>query len=178
MTALRELHAHGVNAFFRYSGEPDINEQSRYRGEILQGSLGLRRLTYAEKGAGAETERLKYSEHLTRMFELAGVTPATAHRDAAAVLQLESTLAAVSLPYFDQFDAAVSEHPMKPQALAALAPHIDWTGYLEMVGQPPERALNVASIEAGCRPHYAMRRGLLSRCWTGRFRMRRFGKRC
>jgi predicted metalloendopeptidase len=28
MAVLRELHAHGVNAFFRYSGEPDINEQS------------------------------------------------------------------------------------------------------------------------------------------------------
>ncbi len=147
MAVLRELHAHGVNAFFRYSGEPDINEQSRYRGEILQGSLGLRRLTYADKGAGAEAERLKYREHLTRMFELAGVTPAMAAEDAAAVLQLEATLAAVSLPYFDQFDPAVSEHSIKPQELAALAPHIDWTGYLKMVGQPPERALNVASID-------------------------------
>jgi putative endopeptidase len=147
MAVLRELHAHGVNAFFRYSGEPDINEHSRYRGEILQGSLGLRRLAYADKGAGADTERSKYREHVTRMFEFAGVTPTKAAHDAAAVLQLEAALAAVSLPYFDQFDAAVSEHSVKPQDLAALAPHIDWASYLKMVGQPPERPLNVASID-------------------------------
>ena len=78
MVVLRELHAHGVNAFFRYSGEPDVNEQSRYRGEILQGDLGLRRLAYAEKGPGADAARAKYREHVTRMFELAGVTPTKA----------------------------------------------------------------------------------------------------
>jgi putative endopeptidase len=147
MAVLRELHAHGVNAFFRYSGEPDINEQSRYRGGILQGSLGLRRSVYADKSAGADAKRSKYREHVTRMFELAGVTPATAGHDAAAVLQLETTLAAVSLSFFDQFDAKISEHSVRPQDLPALAPGIDWARYLKMVGQPPERALNVSSID-------------------------------
>ena len=147
MAVLRELHAHGVNAFFRYSGEPDIHEQSRNRGDILQGSLGLRRLTYADKSTDADAERTKYREHVTRMFELAGIASANATHDAAAVLQLETTLAAASLPFFDQFDAAISEHSVKPQELAALAPHIDWTGYLKMVGQPTERALNVASTD-------------------------------
>jgi predicted metalloendopeptidase len=78
MAALRELHAHGVNAFFRFSGEPDINERSRYRGEILQASLGLRRLAYADTGAAADAERSKYREHVSRMFALAGATPAQA----------------------------------------------------------------------------------------------------
>jgi putative endopeptidase len=147
MAVLHELHAHGVNAFFRYSGEPDVNEQSRYRGELLQGSLGLRRLAYADKSAGGDAERSKYREHVTRMFELAGATPAKAAHDAATVLQLEATLAAVSLSFFDQFDAKISEHSVKPRDLAGLAPHIDWTRYLEMVGQSPERALNVSSID-------------------------------
>lgn len=147
MAALRELHAHGVNAFFRFSGEPDINERSRYRGEILQGSLGLRRLAYADTGAAADAERSKYREHVSRMFALAGATPAQADHDANAVLHLEASLAAVSLAFFDQFDPKISEHPVKPQDLAALAPHIDWTRYLEMVGQAPQRALNVASID-------------------------------
>ena len=147
MAALRELHAHGVNAFFRFSGEPDIKVRSRYRGEILQGSLGLRRLAYADKGAEADAERSNYREHVSRMFGLAGATPAQADHDAAAVLHLETSLAAASLPFFDQFDPKISEHPLKPQDLAALAPHIDWTRYLEMVGQAPERTVNVASID-------------------------------
>jgi putative endopeptidase len=147
MAVLRELHAHGVNALFRYSGEPDINAQSRYRGEILQGSLGLRRLAYADKSEGGKAESLKYSEHVTRMFELSGISPDRAAREAAVVFQLETSLAAVSLPFFDQFDATISEHSVKPRELAALAPHIDWTRYLRMVGQPEERALNVASID-------------------------------
>jgi putative endopeptidase len=114
MAVLRELHAHGVNALFRYSGEPDIHEQSRYRGDILQGSFGLRRLTYADKSTNADAERTKYRNHVTRMFELAGITSVNAAHDAATVLRLETTLAAVSLPFFDQFDAAISEHSVKP----------------------------------------------------------------
>jgi putative endopeptidase len=109
--------------------------------------LGLRRLAYADRSAGAETERSKYREHISRMFELAGLTPAHAAREAAAVLRLEATLAAASLPYFDQFDEKIAEHSVKLGELAALAPHIDWTAYLKMVGQPAERALNVASLE-------------------------------
>jgi putative endopeptidase len=147
MAVLRELHGHGVNAFFRYSGEPDINEQSRYRGEILQGSVGLRRLAYSDKSPAADVERTKYRDHVARMFALTGLTPAQAAHDAAAVLQLETTMAAFSLSFFDQFDAKISEHSVKPQELAVLAPHIDWTRYLKMVGQPPDRALNVASID-------------------------------
>ena len=69
MGELHELHAHGANAFFRYSGEPDNNEQSRYRGEVLQGDLGLQRLAYAGKGADADSERSRYRRHITRMFK-------------------------------------------------------------------------------------------------------------
>lgn len=144
---LFELHAQGVNAFFRFSSDPDINQQSRYRGEILQGSLGLRRLAYTEKGAEADAERSKYREHVRRMLVLAGVKPGQSEHDAAAVLQLETGLAAVSLPFFDQFDSKISEHPVKLTDLAALAPHLDWARYMQMVGQPPDRSLNVASID-------------------------------
>jgi endothelin-converting enzyme/putative endopeptidase len=140
---LRDLHAHGVNAFFSYSGQPDTNAQSRNRGEILQGGLGLRRLAYADKDA--VQDRARYRDHVSKMFALAGLSADQAGSDAEAVLRLETTLAAHSLPYFDQFDAAVSEHPIASRDLATLAPHFDWASYLDMVGQPATRAMNVAS---------------------------------
>lgn len=145
MAVLRNMHAHGVNAFFQYSGEPDRIDKTRYRGEIHQGTLGLNRRLYFGNDQGSKERHQAYLAHITRMFELAGIDPARARRESATVFELEATLAAVSISFSDRFDAKVSEHPSTPKALAELAPHIDWAGYLKMVGSPPDDSLNVTS---------------------------------
>jgi putative endopeptidase len=144
MAVIRELHAHGIQAMFQYSGEPDRGDRTRYRGEIGQGTFGSRGL-HAATGPGTEDRRAAYRAHVQKMFELSGIDAARAQSDARAASDVEARLTAVALDFGDQFDPAVSEHPMTPKALAALAPHIDWAAYLAMVGHPPDRPVNVTS---------------------------------
>jgi predicted metalloendopeptidase len=147
MTAWLDLQSHGVNAVITYAAQPDPSDAAHFRGVFLQGNLGQRRLAYSEKSPQADALRLRYREHVARMFELAGTPKARAAQGAEAVLRLESTLASASLPYFDQFDPKTGEHPVTPAELSVLAPHVDWTRFLKMAGQRPDRMLNVASSD-------------------------------
>ena len=140
-----DLQEQGVNAFLSYADEPDPGEKAAYRGTILQGSLGRRRLFYSESGENAETERARYRAHIARMLEHLGIPPARARADAHSVFRIEAKLASASLPYFDQFDPAIGEHALRPDGLTSLAPHVPWDRYLRLVGQPLDRSLNVAS---------------------------------
>ena len=149
MAVVRELHGHGVDALFHYTGEPDRTDQKRYRGELHQGSFGagrLGRLSMYTDSTPDGTERLDaYRAHVTTMLELSGVPAARAGEDARTVVALEAALAAVALPFGAQWDPAISEHPMTPNALAALAPHLEWPAYLAMVGHPADQPVNVTS---------------------------------
>jgi putative endopeptidase len=145
MAVLRELHAHGIDALFRYAGEADRTDGTRYRGEIGQGTFGTRRL-HLETGPDAESHREAYRAHMRTMFERSGLAAPRAADQARAAFDLEATLVAASQSFGEQFEPANSEHPMLPGALATRAPHIDWTAYLAMVGHPPDRPLNVASL--------------------------------
>jgi endothelin-converting enzyme/putative endopeptidase len=139
------LQDHGVNAFFSYTADPDPTEKSRYRGSILQGNLGQRRAAYSEPGRSADKTRELYRAHIARMFELTGMNAAQARHDANATFRVEAMLAKASMPYFDQFDPAIGEHPLHLSDLNTLAPHLPWNRYIKLVGQANTRALNVAS---------------------------------
>jgi endothelin-converting enzyme/putative endopeptidase len=145
MSALAELHGHGIDAFFEYGGWPDAHDGRRYRADIHQGTLGLRAPWYSDKGAAAESLRQAYRAHVTRMLQLATPSSSRAEHDAAVVLGMETELAAVSLSLMDRFDPQVSEHPMTEAQLAALAPDIDWARYLRRVGHLSGQPLNVTS---------------------------------
>ena len=87
MVTLSRLHTIGVNALFQYSGQPDRADKTRYRGEINQGSIGLRSAAYFEKGSDADRQRQLYRRHIARMFELAGIDAPRSRLDAEAVFQ-------------------------------------------------------------------------------------------
>ncbi len=145
VTVLRQLHEHGIAAFFQYSGEPDRTNNTRFRAEISQGLLGLNIRSYSDVGATASERRMAYRHHIARMLELSGIDSVRAAREARAVVDLESALAAVSISFSDRFDPRVSEHPTTISDLVKLAPHIDWAAYLKMVGYSSDAPLNVTS---------------------------------
>lgn len=142
--AVRELQALGVHAWFDYSAGRDPAARERYRGELSQGELGMRVAVYADPSPRAVARRDAYRALIARMFELAGAAPDRARRDADRVLDVETALAAGSPSRDDLEDPQQTEHPMTADALRALAPHIDWTALLALVGHPAGRALNVA----------------------------------
>lgn len=141
--ALRELQGVGVNAWLSYTSGRDRADPAHYRAELSAGELTLRRDIYADPSARATARRDAYRQLIAHVFELTGEDAAQAGRDAEAVVGIEATLAAASPSREESFDPALTEHPMTPEAVRALAPHVDWTGYLALVGHPADRALNV-----------------------------------
>jgi putative endopeptidase len=140
-----DLQAHGVNAFFEYSGQPDRADRTRHRGEIRQRITGLWSGAYSDKGSGADGTLTAYRAHVARMLALTGISAADAAGQAMAVFSLESAMAAKALSYSDQFDPQKSEHPSVAAELREIAPGIDWTRYLKMVDAPAGRPLNISS---------------------------------
>lgn len=141
---LRELQAAGVNAWLRYGSARDPADPARYRAEISHGELGLRREVYADPSPREAARRAAYRALIARMFEQTGMAALRADRDAQRVLALETALAAASPSQDESFDPKLTEHPMDPDALRRLAPHVDWAGYLGLVGHPAGATLNVA----------------------------------
>jgi putative endopeptidase len=142
---LRELQAAGINAWLSYVADRDVQEPDRYRGALMPGNLGLRLREYADTSPRGVARRDAYRAMIARMFELVGIEPRRARSEAAAVLDIESALAAAAAPpSSDDIDPRRTEHPTALGALHGLAPHIDWDGYLALVGHPADRRLNVS----------------------------------
>lgn len=141
--AQRELAAAGVDAWFRYAARRDPANPTRYRAEIQDGELGLRQDVYADPSPRAAARRDAYRALIARMFELSGMDAAGAARDAEAAFDIEAALAAATPSGEDADDPARTEHATAPDALRALAPHVDWAAYLALVGHPAGARLNV-----------------------------------
>jgi predicted metalloendopeptidase len=139
---LRKLQAAGVNAWLLYSSARDPVDPARYRAEIAEGQIGLYLDVYADPSPRAVARRDAYRGLIARMFELTGVPVDQARRDAGRVLEVEGVLAAASPSREQSNDPKVTEHVMAPEALRTLAPHVDWAGYLALVGHPAGVTLN------------------------------------
>ncbi|NEX92564.1 M13 family metallopeptidase [Caulobacter sp. 17J65-9] len=144
-TVLQSLHARGVRAFFRYSGEPDPADKSRFRGEIHQGAFGLPRGTYRDDGAEAAAVIASYRGHVAAMLASSGVERGEANRQAERIVAMEKAMARVSLSFAERFDPSISNNPIDPAALARNYPNFAWADYLKAVGQPAGRPMNVTS---------------------------------
>ena len=68
------LQARGVHPFFQFSGEPDPNHATRFRGQIDQGALGLGKARYAATDAHGRKRLDGYQEHIRRMMMFSGAS--------------------------------------------------------------------------------------------------------
>jgi len=118
------LSSIGVDPFFAYSGSPDPNDLTKYRGEIDYNSLW-------QDAAVVE-----------RTFVLAGLPAAQAKSDAQAVANIVVELRKSRTT---GNDLKAYENPTTLAQLKKDAPAIDWDSYFAMVGAAPGRAINVTS---------------------------------
>ena len=141
---LARLHAGGVNAAFRYGSVPDFKDADSVIAGTDQGGLGLPdRDYYLKDDAKSADLRAKYRAHVQKMLELSGRPAAAAALDASAVMDLETTLARVSLERVKRRDPANLYHKMKVAELQALTRGFDWKAYLAAADGPPVTELNV-----------------------------------
>lgn len=111
----------------------DLNDTKLYRPYLMQGGLWLPdREYYLGQDARYGELRAKYKAHIANMLRLAGLDNAEAR--AAKVLALETAIARVHWTVEQNNDVLKANTVWTRADLAAKAPGLDWTAFLNAAG--------------------------------------------
>ncbi|MCU0621417.1 MAG: M13 family metallopeptidase [Gemmatimonadales bacterium] len=111
----------------------DLSEPSRYAPHLLQGGLGMPDREYYLDGATRMASlREGYRAHVTAMLRLANVPDAEAK--GAAIMALETKLAAAHWSREATYDPTRGNNPWPRRAFATRAPGLDWDAYFTAAG--------------------------------------------
>jgi putative endopeptidase len=144
--------------YFRYSfsdsmlfvarSTQDPDDSEHVIAAVDQGGLGLPdRDYYVKDDAKSKETRERYVQHVQKVFELTGDSPAAAKRNAETVMRLETAMAKASLTRVERRDPHKLVHKMKVADLTQLAPNFDWPGYYREMQYPEFAILNVDAPE-------------------------------
>jgi putative endopeptidase len=126
--------------------DPDNSE--KVIADVDQGGLGMPdRDYYTKDDAKSKETRERYLQHVQKVFELSGDSPAAAKKNAETVMRIETALAKASLTQVDRRDPHKLVHKMNVADLTKLAPNFDWAGYYREMQYPEFAILNVDAPE-------------------------------
>ena len=135
-----------VHPVFRFQAQNDYRNSQMVIGTVTQAGLGLPDRDYYLRDDGTyPATRKAYLEHITKMFELAGVAAPAA--DARRVMELETELARVQMRRVDQRNPENVYHITAVSELQSYAPAFDWPGFFSAIGLGEMKSLNVAQPE-------------------------------
>jgi putative endopeptidase len=152
----------GGEAFFGFSVFPDMKNSKKMAAYLGSGGLGLpERDYYLKDDEKSKETREKYSQYISNLFVLAGEEEASAKKNAATILAMETQLAKKMLSKEDSRNPTLQYHPMTIQDLSKRVPSIDWKKYFSdlkvsedtlIVTEPAfmeeyEKVVNTFSIE-------------------------------
>jgi len=142
---LGRLHLEsGDNALFGFGSSQDYADSTKVIAFATSGGLGLPDRDYYTKPDAKSVEtRTRYMQHVARMFELLGVAPSLAKRDADTVMAIEMGLAARSLTMVEKRDPYKQFHKMTRIQLLAKTPSFDWMTYWKSIGLTAPTTVNV-----------------------------------
>jgi endothelin-converting enzyme/putative endopeptidase len=130
--------------FFGVASNQDFAESTQVIAFAAAGGLGLPdRDYYVKDDARSREIRDKYVAHVARVFQLLGESADAAARDAATVMDIETTLAKSRLTRVERRDPYKLFHKMDGMALRALTPAFDWDKYLARLGLAKLDTFNV-----------------------------------
>jgi putative endopeptidase len=139
-----ELHDAAVAAPFILGSRQDPHNPTVVLADIAATGLSLpEKDYYVSKEARFVETREKYKDYMTSMFKLAGWDSAKATSAAQTVLAMEIKLAESSLGTAELRDPKATDHRTTLHDLQAMAPHIDWDGYLAHIRVPKDVPINV-----------------------------------
>lgn len=143
---LSNLHFAGVDgAMFRFGSGQDYGDSSRVIAMMDAGGLGLPdRDYYLNDDSKSQQLREAYRAYVSHVFRLLGTPAPQADEQAAAVMEIETELARVSLTKVDKRDPTQLFHRMSLNQLLRMAPGFDWGGYLDEVSVPRSQPINVS----------------------------------
>jgi putative endopeptidase len=122
---------------FGFTGQQDYDDASMVVAQIDQAGLSLPNRDYYLNTDDKSKEILsKYRAHLQKMFSLIGESESQAAADAGTVIELETALAQAQMDNVKRRDPKNINNKMSLAQVRALAPSIDWDGYLKAVRAP------------------------------------------
>ena len=134
----------GAPAFFNFFSEQDAKDSTKVIAGVDQGGIGLPDRDYYFKTDQHSVDlRKQYVEHVQKMFELLGSTPADAARKAQVVMTIETALADGSLDRVTRRDPEKIYHKMQVSELVALGPDFDWVKFFRGAPAPSIQSLDV-----------------------------------
>jgi putative endopeptidase len=143
---LADFHLQGINAFFSFGSDQDMKDATQVIGVADQGGLGLPdRDYYLDPSDKNEQIRKAYREHVAKMFELTGVKPADAQKQADTAFGIEKQLAQVSQTRTERREPTNVYHRLERTGLEGLAPAFTWNTYFGGLGIPDIKPINVTA---------------------------------
>ena len=140
------LQAMGVGAVFEFGSTQDAKNSTQVIGGAEQGGLGLPDRDYYTKTDDKSKQiRQQYQEHVAKMLQLAGDSPAKASSEAEAILNLETKLADASLTRVERRDPEKTYHKMDRSELQALTRNWSWDSYFQDIGHPGITAVDITA---------------------------------
>ncbi|HEX6464295.1 MAG TPA: M13 family metallopeptidase N-terminal domain-containing protein, partial [Vicinamibacterales bacterium] len=138
----------GTTSFFGFGAAPDFKDASQYILIYAQGGMGLPdRDYYLKDDANAVKVRGEYQQHVAKMLEFSGETPAAAAAAAKAVLKIETGLAKASLDRVAQRNPTNIYHKMPRDEVKKLMPNFNLSSFMEIAEAPPGDTANVTEPE-------------------------------
>jgi putative endopeptidase len=140
MGLVGELYAQGYGALLQLWVDSDPKNPGLAILHLLQAGTGLPERDYYLEPQHAEMRSL-YEQHVTKMFELAGIPePQLRARD---VLAFETKLAQAQWKPAEMRDADKTYNKLDRKGLEKLTPGLNWGAWLTGVGQPSLTQINV-----------------------------------
>lgn len=145
---IAEMSRNGFGPYFGiYIGPDDMNSSVNIA-QTYQGGLGLGdRDYYLKEDEHTKDIRVKYQEHVAKMFQLSGFSGQEAQKAAADVMAIELQLAKASYEKVKLRDPRANYHKMSVEELQKEIPGIDWNIYFAAIGLPDIKELNVGQPE-------------------------------
>ena len=139
--ALNNTNFHTPNLFGLWTA-PGFNEPEHYVPYLLQGGLELPdREYYLSDNAHMKEIRTAYQTHVAAMLKLAGSDKPDAR--AAAIVQLEHSIAEKHVPLADNEDIQKANNAWKQADFSAKAPGLDWAEYFRGAGLDQQKEFTV-----------------------------------
>jgi endothelin-converting enzyme/putative endopeptidase len=145
---LVRLHRMGAGPLFSFYSRQDNKDSTRIIAQADQGGLSLPDRDYYLKEDPKSAElRKAYVAHVQQMFELAGRSKEDAAAAAKAVMEIETTLAKISMDRVARRNPNNTYHLSSAKELAGLTPAFDWNSYIAEIGAPKFDAVNIVNPE-------------------------------
>jgi putative endopeptidase len=140
------MHRNGMQVLFAFYSMPDMHDSSLTIANLDQGGITLPdRDYYIRDDAKSVETRLKYQDHVQKMFELAGDKPDVAAEEARTVLVIETGLARASMDRTERRDPRKRDHMMQVSEIATAAPNFQFLQYFADNDSPKFTSLNVGN---------------------------------